>query len=63
MKEKSEYNYDTCTARYYRSQAIRAAKDLKYGPKVIEKIREAESASEIARIMKTAREQEFEDIH
>lgn len=44
----------------YKSQAIKAAKDLFYGKKVIEKLKAAESESEISRIMITARKEKFE---
>lgn len=45
----------------YRSQAKKAAKDLRYGDDVIQAIKNAKSEAEIARIMKTARERSFDD--
>lgn len=41
---------------HYRAEAIKAAKDLRYGDEVVRKIRKAKSSSEISRIMATARE-------
>ena len=37
------------------------AKDLRYPSKIIERIKHAKSESEITRILKTAREESFED--
>ena len=44
----------------YKSQAIKAAKDLGYGEEVIERIENAKCDAEITRIMKTERERRFE---
>lgn len=41
----------------YQKDAIRIAKDLRYGKEIIEKIKTAKTDNEIARIMKDAREQ------
>lgn len=43
----------------YRKDAIKAARDLRYGDEVIEKLKAAESDSEITRIMKDARKKRF----
>jgi len=40
----------------YKKQALRAAKDFRYGSDVIEKIKRAKSDNEISRIMTTARQ-------
>lgn len=40
----------------YKRQAIRTARDLFYPEEVIQKLKTAQSVSEISRIMKTARE-------
>lgn len=40
----------------YRQEALTAAKDLLYGPKVISEIQNAKSDSEIERIMASARQ-------
>ena len=49
------------TLQGYKCDAIQAAKDLCYGEKVIERLREAKTEGEIARIMITARrERDFE---
>lgn len=42
----------------YKRTAIRTAKELQYSQPVIERLKLAESVSEIARIMRTARTQE-----
>lgn len=42
----------------YKRQAIATAKDLCYSQSVILRLKKATTESEIARIMKTAREQE-----
>lgn len=39
----------------YRQEALKAAKELFYGPKVISEIQNAKSDTEIERIMNTAR--------
>ena len=39
----------------YRKDAIKAAKELKYGSNVIQKIKEAKNDAEIERIMNAAR--------
>lgn len=41
---------------HYKAEAIKAAKDLRYGDEVVRKIRKAKSSGEISRIMATARE-------
>lgn len=43
----------------YKRQAIKAAKNLLYGDKVIEKIKNAKTEGEIDRIMKAARHEHF----
>lgn len=43
----------------YKKQAIRAAKELKYSPGVIQKIERAKSDAEITRILKNARLKEW----
>jgi hypothetical protein len=43
----------------YRHDAIKAAKELQYGKAVITQIKNAQSDSEITRIMKTARNKKF----
>lgn len=40
---------------HYKAEAIKAAKDLRYGDEVVRKIRKAKSSCEISRIMATAR--------
>lgn len=40
---------------HYKAEAIKAAKDLRYGDEVVHKIRKAKSSCEISRIMATAR--------
>lgn len=42
----------------YKRTAIRTARELQYSQSVIERLKSAESISEIARIMRTAREKE-----
>ena len=37
-------------------EAMRAAKELGYGPKVVEQIRQAKTSFEIGKILKTARD-------
>lgn len=44
----------------YKTQAMKAAKDLHYGPDVIEQIENAKNDREITRIMKTARKRGME---
>lgn len=39
----------------YKAEAIKAAKDLRYGDEIVHKIRKAKSSCEISRIMATAR--------
>lgn len=43
----------------YKRQAIKAAKDLLYGNKVIKKIKKAKTEGEIDRIMRAARHEHF----
>lgn len=43
----------------YKAQAIKAARELWYGKKVIEKIKAAKTDNEIALIMRTARKEKF----
>ena len=43
----------------YKRQAIKAAKDLKYGDEVVEKLKKAKTEGEIDRIMKAARHEHF----
>lgn len=43
----------------YKTNALRAAKDLGYGKKVVEKILAAKNDDEITIIMATAREEKF----
>ena len=43
----------------YKIQAIKAAKDLLYGDKVIEKIKKAKTEGESDRIMRAARHEHF----
>lgn len=40
---------------HYKAEAIKAAKDLRYGDEVVRKIRKAKSSCEVSRIMATAR--------
>lgn len=44
----------------YKMQAMKAAKDLHYGPDVIKQIKNAKNDREITRIMKTARKRGME---
>ena len=46
---------------HYRDNAIKAAKDLKYGKDVIERIKTAKTEAEIERIMINARKEKFKD--
>lgn len=39
-----------------RQEAMKAAKELHYGPKVVEQIRQAKTSFEIGRILKNARD-------
>ena len=43
----------------YKSAAVKAAKDLGYGDRVVQKIKAAKTDSEIARIMGEARVRRF----
>lgn len=45
----------------YRSQAVKAARDLGYGLDTITRIKEAKTESEIDRIMKSARHKFLKD--
>ena len=45
----------------YRKNAIRAAKDLKYGEDVVKRIEQAKTDSEIQRIMTSARRKSIEE--
>jgi len=45
--------------KVYREQAIKAAKDLRYGQDVILHIKQAKTINEITRIMASAREKTF----
>ena len=40
---------------HYKAEAVKAAKDLRYGDEVVRKIRKEKSSCEISRIMATAR--------
>lgn len=40
---------------HYKAEAVKAAKDLRYGDEVVRKIRKPKSSCEISRIMATAR--------
>lgn len=44
----------------YKTQAVKAAKDLGYGKDVIDRIENAKCDAEITRIMRTERERRFE---
>lgn len=44
---------------YYRNDAIKAARDLRYGQDVIDKIKAAKTDAEIDRIMRKARYEKF----
>lgn len=45
----------------YKHQAIKAAKDLGYGPDIISKLVKAESDGQVERIMITARKRKFDE--
>jgi hypothetical protein len=48
--------------REYQKQAIKAAKELRYGDEVIYKIEQAKTVGEIVRVMVTARKGEDNDV-
>lgn len=48
-------DYENGSLREYRRGALKAAKELCYGAKVITKIKDAKTIGEISRIMATAR--------
>ena len=56
----SEPQHKAADVTYYKSKAIKAAKDLNYGDVVIERIENAKCDEEITRIMKTERERRSE---
>ena len=43
----------------YKRQAVKAAKDFKYGDEVVEKLKKAKTEDEIDRIIKAARHEHF----
>lgn len=45
---------------HYRRQMIRAAEELRYGPEVVKKVKNAKTSNEISRIMATARKEQIE---
>lgn len=53
---KSSYNHRSSFLSSYKEEAIKAAKELMYGPEIIKKIYDAENDKEIERIMHDARE-------
>ena len=54
--------YEVDNVEIYRKQAMRAAKELGYGVKVIVKIKLAETQAEITRIMNSTRNSHFDQI-
>lgn len=61
-RELSKYNAKAAKFKTIsdKGDAIKAAKDLHYGPAVIERLMNAESNAEIERIMATARKRRLE---
>lgn len=61
-RELSKYNAKAAKFKTVsdKGDAIKAAKDLHYGPAVIERLMNAESNAEIERIMATARKRRLE---
>ena len=53
---------DGCHHKSYKDEAIIAAKELGYGRRIIEKIQNAKSETEIQNIMITARKEKFDGI-
>lgn len=56
----SESQHKSADVAYYKSKAIKAAKDLLYGEEVINRIENAKCDEEITRIMKTERERRLD---
>lgn len=52
--------YPVNSVEKYRRDAMEAAKDLRYGPEVVERIKNAKTDREIERIMITARHEQME---
>ena len=60
-RDDTKRGFESNVPSIYRNFCIDAAKELRYGKKVIEKLKAAQTTEEMGRIMTTARKKTFGD--